>query len=75
MDGQILKPKKRKPSILYTNIFYNTLTFLYLILTKAYFVTGKQILLFVNNAENRGGSRSFIHQITANNGTSKNPEL
>ena len=66
MDGQVLKPKKANLPF-FTLIFPIThLLFFILILTKAYFVTGKQIVLFVNDAENRGGSRTFIHQIIAN---------
>ena len=29
MEDQIMTPKKRRPTILYTDIFYNTLTFLH----------------------------------------------
>ena len=42
------------------------LRFFILTLTKAYFKAREQILPFVNNVENRVGSRNFIHQIIAN---------
>ena len=65
MVGQFLKSKNADLPF-FTLIFSLThLLFFVLTLTKAYFEAGKQIFFFVNNAENRGGSRNFIHQITA----------
>ena len=78
-EDQIMTPKKGRSTILDTDIFYNTRFFI-LTLTKAYFEARKQIFPFVNNVENRVGSKNVVYQshlvsFDAGNCTSKNPEL
>ena len=52
MDGQILAPQKRRCTILYADIFYNTLTLFW----------SKK----ANIVENDVASNSFIHRMIAN---------
>ena len=61
MDGQILAPQKRRCTILYADIFYNTLTFIHFNTNQNLFWSKK-----ANIVENDVASNSFIHRMIAN---------